>query len=286
MTTAIAILDDYQNVALEMADWSVLPADVAITVFDDHEADVTRLAERLADFDVVAIMRERTPFPRELIERLAHLRLLVTTGGRNASIDLAAAAEHGVTVCGTGAGAGATAELTWGLILSLLRRIHDNQAVLRAGGWQDHIGLDLAGKTLGILGLGRLGAQVARVGVAFGMEVQAWSQNLDDARAAASGARRVELEALLAAADVVTIHLVLSERTRRYSSDPDRIEAMPSPGPAHDPRPIEPDSARASLSCPGSISSSSTRVSRCSSGPATRASTARTGSVNRSSELG
>ncbi len=214
MTTAIAILDDYQNVALEMADWSVLPADVAITVFDDHEADVTRLAERLADFDVVAIMRERTPFPRDLIERLPHLRLLVTTGGRNASIDLAAAAEHGVTVCGTGAGAGATAELTWGLILSLFRRIHDNQAVLRAGGWQDHIGLDLAGKTLGILGLGRLGAQVARVGVAFGMEVLAWSQNLDDARAAACGARRVELEALLAAADVVTIHLVLSERTR------------------------------------------------------------------------
>ncbi len=214
MTTAIALLDDYQNVALALADWSALPADAEITVFDDHEADLDRLAAGLAEFDLIGIMRERTPFPRELIERLPHLRLLVTTGGRNASIDLEAAVEHGVTVCGTGGGASATAELTWGLILSLLRRIHDNDAVMRAGGWQNHVGLDLQGRTLGVIGLGRLGAQVATVGLAFGMEVVAWSRNLTDQRCAEVGVRRVGFEELLAAADIATIHLVLSPRSR------------------------------------------------------------------------
>ncbi len=214
MTTRIALLDDYQNVALGLADWSVLAADCEITVLDDHEADLDRLTARLAGFDIIGVMRERTPFPRGLIERLPALKLLVTTGGRNASIDLDAAVAHGVTVCGTGAGPSATAELTWGLILSLLRRIHDNDAVMRAGGWQDHIGLDLAGKTLGVIGLGRLGAQVAAVGLAFGMDVLAWSQNLTDERCAEVGVRRADFDALLAAADVATIHLVLSDRSR------------------------------------------------------------------------
>ncbi len=215
MTTKIALLDDYQNVALTMADWSALQARAEITCFDDHDADLDALAARLAPFECIGIMRERTPFPPALIKRLPNLRLLVTTGMRNASVDLEAAVGAGVTVCGTGAGNTATAELTWGLILSLLRQIHLNHAVMREGAWQDHIGLDVAGKTLGLIGLGRLGAQVAGVGLAFGMKVVAWSQNLTDERAAEVGAGRAEsLQALLEAADIATIHLVLSDRSR------------------------------------------------------------------------
>jgi phosphoglycerate dehydrogenase-like enzyme len=159
-------------------------------------------------------MRERTPFPRALLEKLPRLRLLVTTGMRNASIDLAAARERGVVVCGTPGASGTTGELTWGLIHALFRQIPREDRLVREGKWQTTVGLGLAGKTLGILGLGTIGSQVARVGAAFNMDVIAWSQNLDAERAARAGAKRVERDELLARADVVTIHLVLSERTR------------------------------------------------------------------------
>jgi phosphoglycerate dehydrogenase-like enzyme len=210
----VAVLDDYQGVAREMADWSVLPPGTEVQVFRDHLADEAAVAGRLRDFPVVVAMRERTPFPRSLLERLPALRLLVTTGMRNASIDLGAATERGVLVCGTGGVGGSTAELTWGLILALLRHIPREDAATRAGAWQVSLGTDLAGKTLGVLGLGRLGTRVAAVGRAFEMEVIAWSQNLRPERAAEVGAEAVTREDLFARADVVTVHLKLSDRTR------------------------------------------------------------------------
>ena len=209
----VAILDDYQGCALDVADWSVLP-DAEVVAFHDHLTDEAAIAERLRDFEVVVAMRERTPFPRALLEKLPRLRLLVTTGMRNASIDLAAARERGVVVCGTPGAAGTTGELTWGLILALFRQIPREDRSLREGNWQTTVGLGLGGKTLGIVGLGTIGSQVAKVGAAFGMEVIAWSQNLDAERASKAGAKRVERDELLARSDVVTIHLVLSERTR------------------------------------------------------------------------
>jgi phosphoglycerate dehydrogenase-like enzyme len=163
---------------------------------------------------VVIAMRERTRFSREVLERLPGVKLLVTTGMRNKSIDVEAATELGITVCGTASQPTATAELTWGLILATLRHIPQEDAGMRAGGWQQTIGGDLAGATLGVVGLGRLGSQVARIGAAFGMDVVAWSQNLTDERAAEVGARRVEKDELFATADVVTVHLVWSKRTR------------------------------------------------------------------------
>lgn len=210
----IAILDDYQEVALELADWGSLPADAEVTVFKDHLAEIDAVAERLADFEIVAIMRERTPFPRALFEKLPKLELLVTSGAGNASIDLAAATDHGVTVCGAGASMSSTAELTWGLILALLRHIPLEDSETRAGKWQVTLGRDLHGRTLGVLGLGRIGSQVAKVGDAFGMTVIAWSPNLTAERAAERGARLVSKDELLADSDVLSIHMRLSERTR------------------------------------------------------------------------
>src|SRR3954452_9919732 len=210
----IAVLDDYQYVAAAYADWSRLPEPVEAVEFADHVDDHETLVRRLQPFDVVVAMRERTPFPRSLLERLPNLKLLVTTGGANKSIDVAAANERGLTVCGTGAHAPGTAELTWALILAVARHLPQEDASVRAGGWQQTIGLDLAGGTLGVIGLGRLGERVARIGQAFGMDVVAWSQNLTDERAAEVGVRRVDKDELLASADVVTIHLQLSERTR------------------------------------------------------------------------
>lgn len=212
--TRIAILDDYQGVALRMADWGSLPADAEVVVFRDHLADPDAVATRLRDFDVVMAMRERTPFPRALLTRLPRLRLLVTAGMRNAAIDLRAAAERGVLVCGTAGLPYPTAELTWGLILSLVRRIPREDRATREGRWQETVGLGVNGKTLGVLGLGTLGSRVARVGRAFEMPVLAWSQNLTAERAAQAGATLVGRDELLARSDVVTIHLVLSERTR------------------------------------------------------------------------
>jgi phosphoglycerate dehydrogenase-like enzyme len=213
--TRVALLDDYQEVALRLADWGSLPAGVDVVVFRDHASDEAAVAARLAGFDAVVAMRERTPFPRSLIQRLPRLRLLVTTGMRNASIDLRAAADHGVAVCGTGGLPYPTAELTWALILALVRHVPREDRGTREGRWQETLGTGLNGKTLGVLGLGQLGSRVARVGRAFEMEVLAWSQNLTTERAAAVGASLAgSRDELLARADVVTIHLVLSERTR------------------------------------------------------------------------
>ena len=212
--TRVAILDDYQHVARQMADWGSLPAGTELVIFSDHLKDDGEVAARLADFDAVVAMRERTAFPRALLEKLPRLKLLVTTGMRNASIDVGAAVERGVVVCGTSGLPYPTAELTWGLILALLRRIPTEDRATREGHWQVSCGLGLNGKTLGVIGLGNLGSRVAKVGRAFEMEVLAWSQNLTAARAAEVGATLVGKDELLARSDVVTIHLVLSDRTR------------------------------------------------------------------------
>jgi phosphoglycerate dehydrogenase-like enzyme len=210
----IAVLDDYQSVAATFTDWSQLPEHAEVVEFHDFVGDPDALVARLLPFDVIVAMRERTPFPRDVLTRLPNLRLLVTTGMRNKSIDVEAATELGITVCGTGAQATATVELTWALILATLRHIPQEDASIRAGGWQQTIGGDLAGSTLGVIGLGRIGSQVARIAAAFGMDVVAWSQNLTDERAAEVGARRVEKDELFATADVVTVHLLWSKRTR------------------------------------------------------------------------
>jgi len=211
----VAILDDYQNVARRMADWASLPAGTEVVVFADHVSETDAAAKRLADFDAVIAMRERTPFPRALLERLPKLKLLVTTGMRNASIDVAAAIERGVTVCGTAGLPYPTAELTWGLILGLFRRIPTEDRATREGRWQVSCGLGLNGKTLGVIGLGGLGSRVAKIGRAFEMDVIAWSQNLTAARCAEIGATLVTKDELLARSDVVSVHLVLGDRTRR-----------------------------------------------------------------------
>jgi phosphoglycerate dehydrogenase-like enzyme len=211
----VAILDDYQGVALEMANWSALPPDCQIQVFRDHLIDFAVLSERLRHFGIVTCMRERTPFRRDLLERLPHLRLLVTTGMRNAAIDLAAATDLGILVCGTAGGPDSPpAELTWGLILALLRHIPREDAATRAGHWGVSLGMCLEGKVLGILGLGRLGTKVARVGAAFDMSVIAWSQNLTAERAAQCGATLVTKDELCAHSDILSIHVQLSARTR------------------------------------------------------------------------
>jgi phosphoglycerate dehydrogenase-like enzyme len=210
----VAVLDDYQGVALEVADWSVLQGRADATVFREWLPDEDAVAEALAEYDAVVAMRERTPFPASLLARLPRLRLLVTTGMRNASIDVAAAQELGITVCGTASRGASTAEHTWALILGWCRHLVEESANMSAGRWQTTLGTGLAGRTLGVVGLGRIGSQVAAVGQAFGMDVVAWSQNLTDERARSHGTRRVELDELLAASDVVTVHLVLSERTR------------------------------------------------------------------------
>jgi phosphoglycerate dehydrogenase-like enzyme len=215
MMPRVAVLDDYQGVALEMANWSALPSDCQVQVFRDHLTDLAALAERLSHFEIVTCMRERTPFRRDLLERLPHLRLLVTTGMRNAAIDLAAATDLGILVCGTAGGPDSPpAELTWGLILALLRHIPREDAATRAGHWGVTVGMCLEGKVLGVLGLGRLGSKVARVGVAFDMSVIAWSQNLTAERAAQYGATLVSKDELFARSDILSIHVQLSARTR------------------------------------------------------------------------
>jgi phosphoglycerate dehydrogenase-like enzyme len=210
---SVAVLDDYQGVAMNIADWSKVSDRANVTVFRDHLANEDDVARRLARFDVVCIMRERTPMPGPLLNRLPKLKFIASTGPRNASIDLAVAAERGITVAHTGYTSAPTIELTWALILASARHIPAESASVRAGGWQHELGEDLAGKTLGILGLGNVGSGVAKVGLAFGMNVIAWSQNLTSEAAAAVGARLVSKEELLRTADVVSIHMVLSART-------------------------------------------------------------------------
>ena len=209
----VAVLDDYQKVASKFADWSSLGSDVSVEFFHDHLTDEKALAQRLAPFDVLAIMRERTLLGRERLGRLPNLRLIVTTGMRNASVDVRACAERGITVCGTNSGGG-TSELAWGLILGLARHLPLEDRSVREGRWQTTLGRELRGLTLGLLGLGRLGEAVARVGQAFGMQTIAWSQNLTAERAAACGVERVEKRDLFSRSDVLSIHLVLSDRTR------------------------------------------------------------------------
>ena len=209
-----AIIDDYQGCALGMADWGALAPEVEVEAFGDHLADEDALARRLAGFEIVCAMRERTPFPRSLFEKLPRLELLLTSGMRNLSIDGAAARDHGVTVCGTPSVGTPTAELAWGLILALARSIPQEDRATRAGGWQHTLGVGLEGRTLGVIGLGRLGARVARIGKAFGMEVVAWSENLTEERCREIGVGLADKQTLLGTADVVTIHLLLSARTR------------------------------------------------------------------------
>ncbi len=211
---AIAVLDDYQNVALASADWSVLRDHAEIAVFQDHLVEPDAVIERLKPFDIICVMRERTPLPRNLIERLPNLKLIASTGAGNASIDLAAAADHGIAVVHTGYRSDPTIEFTWALILACARNIVTESNSVRSGGWQQTVGSDLRGKTLGVLGLGRIGSQVARIGSAFGMNPVAWSQNLTQDGAKAAGATLVSKEQLFEQADILTIHLVLSSRTR------------------------------------------------------------------------
>ncbi len=214
-SVGLAILDDYANAALAAADWSPLMGRVErLTVFDRAFASEDEAATALAAFDVVVGMRERTPFPARLLHRLPRLRLLVTTGMRNNSFDLPAARAQGVTVCGTRGVGSPTSELAIGLLIALVRDIPGQERSLREGRWQTRPGVGLAGKTLGIAGLGTVGGAVARAALAMGMDVIAWSPNLTAERAAAHGARRVEKAELFATADVVTLHLVLSDRSR------------------------------------------------------------------------
>ncbi|MCD1266424.1 hydroxyacid dehydrogenase [Shinella sumterensis] len=216
----VAILDDYQNVSLTLADWSSLGRDVEVVRFDHNLDRDDAIVSALASFDVLCLMRERMPLSAQVIARLSALRLVVVTGTRVRTIDMAAAAEHGITVCHTHAGESATAtpELAWGLILSLARSIPEEDARLRQGGWQTTIGSTLAGKTLGLVGLGKLGARMVPIARAFGMDVIAWSPNLTNDRAAEAGALRVEKMRLFQEADVVSLHLVLGERSRHVVS--------------------------------------------------------------------
>jgi phosphoglycerate dehydrogenase-like enzyme len=210
----IAVLDDYQDVALASADWSILRDRAELTVFRDHLADPDAVIERLTPFDVICVMRERTPLPRNILERLPNLKLIASTGPGNASIDVAAATDHGIAVVHTGYRSDPTIEFVWALILACARNIVTESNSVRSGGWQQCIGTDLRGKTLGVLGLGRIGSQVARIGTAFGMKPVAWSQNLTAEGAGAAGATLVSKEQLFEQADFLTIHLVLSNRTR------------------------------------------------------------------------
>jgi len=214
----LSILDDYQGVALDMADWSAVRGrGVEIAVERFPFADEDDVVRSLADSEIVAAMRERTAFTKRIVDRLPKLKLLITTGMRNASFDMAALKEKGVTVCGTGGPGGGnedTAELAWGLILGAARRIAEDHAFMRQGGWQTRIGHRIAGKTIGLLGLGRLGSAVARVGLAFGMKAIAWSQNLTAEKAAEQGVERVEKDELFRRSDILSVHLVLSPRSR------------------------------------------------------------------------
>ena len=214
MTTRIAILDDYQNAALGAADWGSLGPDVEIEVFNEYIEGEDAVAEALKGFDVVVGMRERTPFPKSLIDRLPDLKLLVTTGMRNLSFDMDAARERGVVVSGTSMLGTPAAEHALALIFALFKKIPQEYITMREGGWQGAVSEGMNGKTLGILGLGKLGAQVAKVALALGMEVIAWSRNLTGERCAEVGVTLVGKDALFAESDVISVHLVLGDRTR------------------------------------------------------------------------
>jgi phosphoglycerate dehydrogenase-like enzyme len=212
-TVNVAILDDYQGVSLSLADWSPLDGRTTITVFNDHLSDPDAVIDRLKSFDVVCVMRERTPLPRAILEKLPNLKLIASTGQANASIDEAAAQDLGIAVRHTGYSSTPTIEFTWALILSMARNIPRENQSLRDGGWQVAIGEELAGKTLGLLGLGRVGSAVGVIGRAFGMKVVAWSQNLTPEAAAEQGIQYVTKDELFSASDYLSIHVRLSSRT-------------------------------------------------------------------------
>ncbi|GAB2883264.1 D-2-hydroxyacid dehydrogenase family protein [Streptomyces mayteni] len=216
MRARCAVLDDYQGVAKDMADWSSLRDRVEVVGFTEHLGTEDELTAALAGFDIVVTLRERVPFPASLLARLPRLRLLVATGMRNSAIDLVAAERRGVTVCGTASSPTPPVELAWALILGLARGLVAENAALRAGGpWQSTVGADLHGRRLGLLGLGRVGGRMARVGLAFGMEVVAWSQHLTRDRTDEAGvALAASLDELLSTGDVLSVHLALSDRTR------------------------------------------------------------------------
>lgn len=218
-----AILDDYQGVALRMADWSVLANQVQVTTFAQHIDTEAELVRVLAPFQVVVAMRERTPFPGSVLRQLPQLQLLITTGMRNAAIDVKAATTQGIVVCGTGSSSTPPVELTWALLLGLARQIvGENQAFRNQGPWQSTVGTDLYGKQLGLVGLGKIGSRVARVGLAFGMKVVAWSPHLTLERAMECGVERADSkEELLGYSDFVSLHLVLSDRTRGLIGAPE-----------------------------------------------------------------
>lgn len=214
MTIKIANLDDYQSVALKMADWTTIQQQAEVTVFTDHLSDETLLAERLQPFQVLCIMRERTPLKRDLLAQLPNLKLIVSTGQRNASLDTKACEELGIEVAMTGYVESGAPELTWALLMALARNLVAEAGNVRSGGWQTTVGVDLQGKTLGIVGLGRIGSKLAVYAKAFGMKVIAWSENLTEERAHRAGAELVSKEFLFKMADFVTLHLVLSDRSR------------------------------------------------------------------------
>ncbi|GHJ35986.1 D-2-hydroxyacid dehydrogenase family protein [Streptomyces sp. TS71-3] len=223
MRLRCAVLDDFQGAALESADWSPIEDRVETVVFREHMADEAELAAGLADFDIIVTLRERVPFPASLLDSLPRLKLLIASGMRNTVIDYAAAERNGVTVCGTASTATPPVELTWALLLGLARGIVEENNALRSGGpWQSTVGADLHGRRLGLLGLGKIGSRVAKVGLAFGMQVSAWSQNLTKERADECGAERApSLEDLLRSSDFVSIHLTLSNRTRGLLGEPE-----------------------------------------------------------------
>ncbi|MFD1556243.1 D-2-hydroxyacid dehydrogenase family protein [Paraburkholderia silviterrae] len=224
----VAILDDYQNIALREADWSPLKARAEITVFTDHLFEVDEIAKRLEPFDVVCVMRERTELSRELIEKLPKLKLIASTGPGNAAIDLEAAAERGVEVRHTGYSSTPTIEFTWALILAMARNIPLENESLRSGGWQVSLGTELAGKTLGLLGLGRIGSAVGVIGRAFRMNVIAWSENLTPERAQEKGVQLVDKATLFATSDFLSIHVRLSERTHHLVGAAELAQMKPT----------------------------------------------------------
>jgi len=224
----VAILDDYLNVAIDLGDWSILDGRAELFTFNAPFGSEDEAADKLADYEVIVGMRERTPFPASLIKRLPVLKLLITTGMRNQSFDMEAAKAQGVTVCGTAGLGQPTAELTWAMILGLACHIPEHDNAMKSGGWQMTLNEMLKGKTLGLLGLGKLGGTVGEIGKAFGMRVIAWSQNLTAELAGECGVTRVEKDELIAQSDYISIHLVLSDRTRGLINADDLAQMKPT----------------------------------------------------------
>ena len=225
---AVAILDDYQDVSLAMADWGAVRRHASITVFGDHIADDDRLVERLLPFDIVCVMRERTPLPERILARLPRLKLIASTGIRNASVDVKYAESRGIAVLNTGYTSSPTVELTWALILCSTRHLIAENASLRSGGWQMKVGVPLYDQVLGVVGLGNVGSRVAAIAKSFGMKVIAWSPNLTEERATAAGAHLVSKQELFERSDIVSVHMVLGPKTRGLIGDEELTRMKPT----------------------------------------------------------